>query len=89
MNTYLKIDGPKETLLYAQITCENGQLHITNTDPLRKSYQEAIPLAAIQRLTKDTFWGGQRITFQYEENFYTFYECGLGVVDYLVESLNL
>ncbi len=48
---------------------------------------QKIPLSEISGLTKDTYLGGQRISFEYNGTFYQFFECGHAVVDYLQENL--
>ena len=41
----------------------------------------------IETLTKDIYWGGQRISFSHERKNVSVFECGPAVVDYLQENL--
>lgn len=54
---------------------------------LNKTVMKKIPLDEISGLAKDTYLGGQRISFEYDGTFYQFFECGHAVVDYLQENL--
>ena len=62
-------------------------LELSSPQGLNKTVMKKIPLDEISGLAKDTYLGGQRISFEYDGTFYQFFECGHAVVDYLQENL--
>ncbi|MBK4791348.1 hypothetical protein CU013_1022 [Enterococcus faecium] len=54
---------------------------------MNRNIVKEIPMNEIETLTKDIYWGGQRISFSHEGKMYQFFECGPAVVDYLQENL--
>ena len=78
MNTYIKTTNETTNdYFYAFVEFKGSML-------LLSSFQG---LSEISGLTKDTYLGGQRISFEYNGTFYQFFECGHAVVDYLQENL--
>ena len=87
MHTYVKVLGTSSTCFYALVDCNENKLVLKSFQGLNKPMREEIDVNQLTNLTKDTFWGGQRISFYYQEKLYQFYECGPAVIDYLQEKL--
>ena len=93
MNTYIKTTNEiTNDYFYAFVEFKGSSFDdveevINNFQGLNKTIVQKIPLSEITSLTKDTYLGGQRISFEYDETFYQFFECGHAVVDYLQENL--
>ncbi|KAF1295639.1 hypothetical protein BAU15_03610 [Enterococcus sp. JM4C] len=91
MNTYVKISDTQNGAYYYALVHFSGE-HLTlrsSQGIFRKKLNKKISLAAIKNLVLDKFWGGHRITFTFENENYTFFESGTGVVDYLQTNLSL
>ncbi|EOH88752.1 hypothetical protein ACTNBL_07725 [Enterococcus villorum] len=88
MNTYIKVtNGAMTDYFYAFVEFKESMLELSTSQGLNKKMVKKIPLEQISELTKDTYLGGQRISFEYNGTFYQFFECGHAVVDYLQENL--
>lgn len=88
MNTYIKTTNEiTNDYFYAFVEFKGSMLLLSSFQGLNKTIVQKIPLSEITSLTKDTYLGGQRISFEYDETFYQFFECGHAVVDYLQENL--
>lgn len=88
MNTYVEItDGTTNNYFYAFVEFKGSVLTLYNFQGLNRNIVKEIPMNEIETLTKDIYWGGQRISFSHEGKMYQFFECGPAVVDYLQENL--
>ena len=88
MNTYIKTtNGATNDYFYAFVEFKETVLELSSPQVLNKTVMKKIPLDEISGLAKDTYLGGQRISFEYDGTFYQFFECGHAVVDYLQENL--
>lgn len=88
MNTYIKTTNETTNdYFYAFVEFKGSMLLLSSFQGLNKTIVQKIPLREINELTKDTYLGGQRISFEYNGTFYQFFECGHAVVDYLQENL--
>lgn len=88
MNTYIKAtQGTKNQCFYAFVGFKDSMLVLSSFQGLNRSVIKKINLADISGLTKDDYWGGQRISFYDQGTLYQFFECGPAVVDYLQENL--
>ena len=88
MNTYIKTTNEiTNDYFYAFVEFKGSMLLLSSFQGLNKTIVQKIPLSEINSLTKDTYLGGQRISLEYDETFYQFFECGHAVLDYLQENL--
>lgn len=90
MHTYLEIDyQTKKECCYVSIdfSKDGNALIIKRSKGFYSVSKQKIPLEEIERLIFDEPLGVQRISFVYQNNFYYFYECGKGVIDYLQQNL--
>ncbi|HFU5891492.1 hypothetical protein RBL01_010375 [Enterococcus sp. SB12] len=72
---------------YAFVEFKGSVLTLYSFQGLNRNIVKEIPMNEIETLTKDIYWGGQRISFSHEGKMYQFFECGPAVVDYLQENL--
>lgn len=88
MNTYIKTTNKTTNdYFYAFVEFKESMLLLSSFQGLNKTMVQKIPLSEMSSLTKDMYLGGQRISFEYNETFYQFFECGHAVVNYLQENL--
>ncbi|WP_165005340.1 MULTISPECIES: hypothetical protein [unclassified Enterococcus] len=88
MNTYIEVtNGAKTNYFYAFVEFKESMLVLSSFQGLNQSVVKKINLDEITGLVKDTYWGGQRISFSHQGTIYQFFECGPAVVDYLQENL--
>ena len=90
MNTYIKTTNKTTNdYFYAFVEFKGSMLLLSSFQGLNKTMVQKIPLSEITSLTKDTYLGGQRISFEYDETFYQIFEYVNSVVDYIQENLYL
>lgn len=88
INTYVEItDGITNKCFYAFVEFKGSVLTLYSFQGLNRSIVREIPTNEIETLTRDIYWGEQRISFSHDGKMYQFFECGPAVVDYLQESL--
>ncbi len=88
-NEYLCRDNRwhNEQLFLCVCRVQGSVLTLYSFQGLNRNIVKEIPMNEIENLTKDIYWGGQRISFSHEGKMYQFFECGPAVVDYLQENL--
>lgn len=73
MNTYVEItDGTTNNYFYAFVEFKGSVLTLYSFQGLNRNIVKEIPMNEIENLTKDIYWGGQRISFSHEGKMYQF-----------------
>lgn len=72
---------------YSNFSFSNGVLSIKPLQGMKHSIAERIPIDEITNIAEDTYYGWNRIKFNYDNTQFVFLYSGFGEFDYLKENL--
>lgn len=88
MYTYMEVKGNEGVQsCYVALEFDGENLILTKPKAFFAEKFAKIPVAEINHLVSDEYFGAQRISFIHGNDYYQFYECGPSVIDYMKEQL--